>query len=294
MSQTLATTPARDDEQVSLIRKTICPTLNDDEFALFCAVAKAKELSILQRQIYAVKRWSAAQQCEVMTIQTSIDGYRLIAQRHGLAGIDDGIPRGSVAIEGAKDRSAPESVTITVYRRDPKTGERDPYTATATWQAYYPDDKKARFMWQKRPREQLEKCAEALALRRGFQEVAGLYTTEEMQQADGERPGARTTDRVTVRDTGTQPTTHTVVAEPVRQSQNDWTDEQRLAVRELKDTLGLGWDALCTKVLCRTIHQSQGQIPTRHEAAQLLAWMRAELEARHSEPSTDDLGGDHG
>ncbi len=263
---TSLTTTSSEQRQIALIRKTMCPGLTNDEFELFCAVAKAKELSILQRQIHAVKRWSAAQQCEVMTIQTSIDGYRLIAQRHGLAGIDDGVPKGQVLIDGTKDSYAPESITITVYRRCPKTGERDPYTATATWRAYYPEDKKSRFMWQRRPREQLEKCAEALALRRGFQEVSGIYTTDEMQQADGERPGTT----IDVEPEAPRP-------EPARQSQNKWSDEQHYKIRALKDELGLGWDAMCSKVFGYTI---DGQPPTREQATLLISWLEAERKER--------------
>lgn len=283
MSTAVATITAADDAQVDLIRKTICPTLTNDEFALFRAIAKAKELSILQRQIYAVKRWSAAQQCEVMTIQTSIDGYRLIAQRHGLAGIDDGIPKGSVKIDGTKDRYAPESVTITVYRRDPKTGERDPYTATATWQAYYPDDPKKRFMWQKRPREQLEKCAEALALRRGFQEVAGLYTTDEMQQADGDKPPSSPRQ--------SQQTAPTVIegavvnGESIRRP-DDATDAQIGQIKILREEHGIGWDALCTAVLSRTI---EGRRATYDEGTQLIAWLKQrERQGDDPPPLMDD------
>jgi len=275
----------QEENQLALIRKTICPTLNDDEFALFCAVAKAKDLSILQRQIYAVKRWSAAQQCDVMTIQTSIDGYRLIAQRHGLAGIDDGIPKGSVKIEGTKDRYAPESVTITVYRRDPKTGERDPYTATATWQAYYPEDKRAQFMWQRRPREQLEKCAEALALRRGFQEVAGLYTTDEMQQADGETPAqvrqSQRTPRAPIQDGVVYDT------ESVR-GVTEADDATLAQIRVLRTQLRLGWVDTCKAALGRELHGR----PLQSEAICILAWLQEEIKQRQSDDMTTEALGE--
>jgi phage recombination protein Bet len=257
MSEATAIATKQEDDRLDLIRRTICPDLNDQEFELFCAIAKTKNLDILQGHIYAIKRWSARQQCKVMAIQTGIDGYRLIAHRNGLAGIDDGVCAGSIDIPGDV-ASAPESVTITVYRRD-ESGQRDAYTATARWAEYYPgDDAPGAFMWHRRPASMLEKCAEALALRRGFQELAGVDLDDGIETAAGEQP------------TVTQ-------VPPVRLSQNEWTEEQQKVVRTTKDALGIGWDALCMKVLGYTIEEIP---PTRDQATQLIAWLEAEIDAR--------------
>ena len=60
------------------------------------------------------------------------------------------------------------------------------FPATARWAEYVPDQP---FMWNKMPHTMLGKCAEALALRKGFpQELSGLYAAEEMAQTPEDTP----------------------------------------------------------------------------------------------------------
>jgi hypothetical protein len=89
-----------------------------------------------------------------------------------MAGSDD--PR--FEMDGQKLVAA----TVTVYRMT--QGQRFPYQATARWSEYCPDNAP---MWKRMPHTMLGKCAEALALRKAFpQQLAGLYSREEMDQAD--------------------------------------------------------------------------------------------------------------
>jgi hypothetical protein len=119
-----------------------------------------------------------------MTIQVSIDGFRVIAERSGdYAGQDE--PQYTYDANGKL-----ESAKVTIYRF--RGNNRYPAaTAVAYWDEYCQRDYNGNptNMWAKMPRVMLAKVAEALALRKAYpQDLSGLYTTEEMQQAD-------TTDR---------------------------------------------------------------------------------------------------
>lgn len=156
-------------EQISLIKNTVAKGATDDELKLFLYTAKRTGLDPLTKQIHFVKRGGS------MTIQTGIDGYRAIAERTGqLAGIED-------AKYELGDTELPIKATVTIYRV--VKGLRVPFEASARWNEYVP--KGGSFMWQKMPFLMLGKVAEALALRKAFpMNLSGLYTNEEMQQAE--------------------------------------------------------------------------------------------------------------
>lgn len=158
-------------------------TRPQEDLVYFLYVANRTGLDPLAKQLYAVYRWDYRIGAEKMTIQTSIDGLRLIAQRSKLYGGQDDV------IFSPENENTPEprKATVTVYKINPKTGERMPITASARWSEYRQLDKNGKPMglWGKMPYTMLGKCAEALALRKGFpQEMSGIYIEEEMQQAD--------------------------------------------------------------------------------------------------------------
>lgn len=165
-------------EQIDLIRQTVAKGATDLELKLFLYQCQRTGLDPLSKQIHFIKRWNEKLNREEGTIQTGIDGYRSIADRTGqYAGSDDAVFRGP--------EDEPVAATVTVWRI--VQGQRVSFTATAWWKEYFPTKEKQQFFWKKMPHGQLAKCAEALALRKAFpQQLSGVYTHEEMQQAGPE------------------------------------------------------------------------------------------------------------
>ncbi len=169
-------------EQIELIKNTVARNATDDELKLFLYTATRSGLDPLTKQIHFIKRrvWNKAKNGydEVGTIQTGIDGYRAVASRNGLAGIDD-------PIFDSEEGDHPNKATVVVYKM---IGDlRVSFTASAFWKEYVQTNKEgqAQAMWKKMPYLMLGKVAEALALRKGFpNDLSGIYTTEEMTQAD--------------------------------------------------------------------------------------------------------------
>jgi phage recombination protein Bet len=166
------------EEQIELIKQQIAPEATDNELKLFLYQAQRTGLDPLTRQIYCIHRnvkttefgkdvWK-----KKMTIQTSIDGFRVIAERSGeYAGQDEPI----YTEENGKLISC--KITVYKFRGDVR------YPASVGV-AYLSEYAQTTTIWNKMPRIMLAKVAEALALRKAFpQDLSGLYTSDEIADA---------------------------------------------------------------------------------------------------------------
>lgn len=182
--------------QVATLRQLGVEAAGREDLAIFFHQAVRTGLDPFARQIYMIGRNQKNQRTQQWetkyTIQTGIDGYRLIARRAAdrareTLGYEDTLWCG----EDGQWRDVwlpstpPAAAKATVVRAGQK------FTATALWSEYVQTKKDGAVstMWAKMSSTMLAKCAEALALRKAFpQDLSGIYTAEEMAQADNQQP----------------------------------------------------------------------------------------------------------
>lgn len=197
-------------DKAALVRELYAPGTSDMEFEHFIETCATRGLNPLAKQIYCVMRKQKDQVSGkwVMkpTIQTSIDGYRLIAQRtgeyRGQVGPhwcgSDGVWR-----EVWLDEAPPAAARVGVIRQ----GFSEPLYGVARWSSYVQttNDGQTTKFWRAMPDVMLAKVAESLALRKAFpEELSGLYTSEEMAQANtpAAAPDLRATRWARLRESG--------------------------------------------------------------------------------------------
>lgn len=171
-------------ERLALLRSTLASDLTDQEFLLFAEVCNRHRLDPFARQVHAVVRGQGDRRR--LTVQTGIDGLRVIADRTGnFAGSDEPVFTGEAVTHRC---THPLIAKVTV--RKIVQGTVFDTTREARWSEFYPDHDKDSTtgngnMWRKMPHVMLAKCAEAAALRAAFPaDLSGLYVDEEMHQAD--------------------------------------------------------------------------------------------------------------
>ena len=156
------------DEQIKIIKNILGSKCSLEHLGEFLHICNQTKLDPIRKQIYGIFRSGK------LCIQTSIDGFRLIADRTG--------------------RYAPGRDTVFEYDKNGKLISAKVYvkkmTPDGTWHelgaaADLIEYKSNNPFWSKMPKVMLSKVAEARALRRAFPDsFSGIYSDDEMDQAN--------------------------------------------------------------------------------------------------------------
>lgn len=183
------------DEQTAALAHIGVDKASDGDLKVFFHVCQRTGLDPFARQIHMIGRQSSENvngewvKVTKQTIQTGIDGFRLIGRRAA----DRARHKVSVSApewchEDGTWRPAWRKVWgFPVAARVTITRDGEPFTAVAMFDEYVQTKRSGEpnSMWQQRPAGQLAKCCEALAWRMAFpQDLAGIYADDEMHQAD--------------------------------------------------------------------------------------------------------------
>ena len=173
------------ERQLAALRQLGVDRASNGDLAVFMHVCQRTGLDPFARQIYLIER--AGKQ----TIQTGIDGFRLVARRaadHNREPMSISAPEWADADGNWRDvwlsDQPPAAARVTVTRGEGVFG------AVAIFREYVQTKRDGLPMaqWATRPAGMLAKCAEALALRKAFpQDLSGVYTDDEMARENAPR-----------------------------------------------------------------------------------------------------------
>jgi phage recombination protein Bet len=172
-------------DQIQLVKDTICRGSSDNELQMFISICNKTGLDPFSKQCWAVKRWDSGLGREVMAFQTGVDGFRVIANRSdkysGQLGPFWCDETGEWKDVWLSDKP-PIAAKVGVLRADFK----EPLWGVAKFSSYAARKKDGSLtpFWVKMPDLMIAKVAECLALRKSFpQDLSGIYSDAEMDQA---------------------------------------------------------------------------------------------------------------
>jgi phage recombination protein Bet len=179
-----------EDELIPVLQSSLYPGAKPESIKLVLGYCRASGLDPMQKPVHIVpmlvkngrkndrgyedKEWRDV-------IMPGIGLYRTQAARTGeLAGIDEPDFGPDMQMPG-RQATVPEWCRVTVYRMI--GGQRVAFTAREYWFENYATSGKDSIapnaMWERRPRGQIAKCAEAQALRKAFPELGSQPTADE-------------------------------------------------------------------------------------------------------------------
>lgn len=154
---------------------------------LALSYCRARNLDPFKKPVHIVPMWNSALKRMVETVWPGIGELRTTAFRtKQFAGRDEASYGPDIKEKvGNVELTYPEWCQVTVFRF--LHGQRLPFPGPRVyWRESYAtagrDDQSPNAMWKRRPRGQLDKCAEAAALRAAFpEEIGNELTAEEME-----------------------------------------------------------------------------------------------------------------
>jgi phage recombination protein Bet len=160
---------------------------------LALSYCRARKLDPFKRNVHIVPIWDKTRQCMTDTIWPGIGELRTTAFRTGeYAGRGETVFGPDVKMKvGSLELIFPEWAQVSVFRM--VKGQRVEFAGPRVyWLETYAtikrNDETPNDMWAGRPRGQLDKCAEAAALRAGFpEEIGSDYIPEEVQSRAANR-----------------------------------------------------------------------------------------------------------
>ena len=162
-----------DEQQLAALKQIGLTNAPKPELAVFLHYCQRTGLDPFARQIYMIERGGR------YTIQSSIDGLRIVAQRSNeYAGQAGPFWCGADGVwtDVWLQATPPTAAKVGVMRK----GFTEVLWAVAKFESYNANSP----IWKKMPDLMIAKCAEALALRKAFpNDLSGIYTAEEMEQA---------------------------------------------------------------------------------------------------------------
>lgn len=176
------------DVQVAALKQLGLDDAPPADLAVFLHQAQRTGLDPFAKQIYMIGRKDGGRM--KYTIQAAIDGLRIVAERHGQYGGQEGpewCGEDGVWRDVWVSKAPPLAARVGIIRRD----WDKPIWATAVFDEFagktgnWVDGEKIgdrlNAMWATKSSHMIAKCAEALALRKAFpQDLSGIYIEEEM------------------------------------------------------------------------------------------------------------------
>ena len=250
---------------------------------LALSYCKARKLDPFKRPVHVVPIWNSDLRKEVETVWPGIGELLTTATRTGeFLGMEEckfgpDVTRSFTGLVGRQsdqreitvEITFPEWAQITVYRYMGKNGEKAVVPGPRVyWMETYATQGRSSVpnaMWQRRPRGQLEKCALAAALRRGFPEEIGSDMAAE--ELGGSSEG------VTINGSAEELEGHT---EPTRTEQQPRQEQQPRRAQQRQERPG------------ETKPPEQPQTAAKPPADDPDAWRKETTEAQRTEAVTPE------